>query len=159
MPETLQKLVQVTSEHIGSPERPSPTSPFAKLKDRWLNRASRSIEPPRVDEVQSDSTPADELSSVSQTDVALARAQRVDMPTKIKASIRLTDLILKKLFNLPSNPSELGKRVSYSYSNYSRWFVYIHAFLCRILESDNIWRRFLQPKNDHLRKRHPHRHY
>lgn len=94
MPETLQKLVQVTCEHIGSPGGQSPTSPFTKLKDRWINRASRSIEPPRQDEVQSGSTPVGELSSTSQTDVALARAQRIDMLTKIEASIRSTGLIL-----------------------------------------------------------------
>ena len=99
MPETLEKLVQITIEqikaldppegqipvtdaqHAGPPAR----SPWTKrLKDRLRPGSHQNVQHPKLDACHSDST---ELSDSTRAGAAFAMAQRVDMPSKIKASI------------------------------------------------------------------------
>lgn len=102
MPETLEKLVQITIEqikaldppegqvpgtdgqHTGSPARIPWTK---KLKERLRPGSRRNVQHPELDACHSDSTQAGELSDSTRAGAAFAMAQRVDMPSKIKASI------------------------------------------------------------------------
>ena len=102
MPETLEKLVQITIEQIKALDPPeglvpvtdaqhagSPAwSPWTKrIKDRFRPRSHRDVQHPKLDVCHSDSTQAGELSDSTRAGAAFAMAQRIDMPSKIKASI------------------------------------------------------------------------
>lgn len=102
IPGTLEKLVQTTiqqiraldpperqvvapcTQHTGSPVR---RSWGKKLKDRLLPGSYRHVQYPKPDTVQPSSTQAGGLSDSARAGTAFAMAQRVDMPSKIKASI------------------------------------------------------------------------
>ncbi|KAF8720436.1 hypothetical protein AX14_010969 [Amanita brunnescens Koide BX004] len=104
IPGTLEKLVQTTiqqikaldpperqvvapcTQHTGSPVR---RSWGKKLKDRLLPGSYRHVQYPKPDTVQPGSTQAGGLSDSARAGTAFAMAQRVDMPSKIKASIEI----------------------------------------------------------------------
>ena len=103
IPETLENLVKTTIEHIKTlppPERLVPVtddvqhagSParkpwMKKLKERLLPGSHRNVQRYQPDTVQPDSSQAGGLSDSTRAGAAFATAQRIDMQSKINASI------------------------------------------------------------------------